>query len=108
MTEKSNSHADASMDQPVADCFGALLAAIYTSADDWRMRAAEALQARDDARAQECLLAIQRIMEAADEVETVYHKWKDRAGGAPRQSPFGHCIDRDVKGRRLPAAIRDR
>ncbi|MEK7995660.1 MAG: hypothetical protein AAB403_17815 [Planctomycetota bacterium] len=90
MTEKSNGHANVAMDQAAADCFGALLTAIRTSADEWRMRAAEALLDRDDARAEECLRAIQRITEAADEVETVYHKWKDRwptLAAAPATTP---------------------
>lgn len=90
MTEKSNGHANAARDQAVTDCFSAVLAAIYTTADDWRMQAAEALLDRDDSRAQECLRAIERIMEAAGEVETIYRKWKDRwpaAAAAPATAP---------------------
>ncbi len=86
MTEKSNAHTTVAMDQAVADSFGALLAAIRTSADAWRMRAAEALLDRDDASAEEGLRVTQRIREAADEVETVYHKWKEK-WSAPAAPP---------------------
>jgi len=77
MTHKNNGHTSAAMDQAVADCFGALLAAIDTSADAWRLRAAEALLDRDDARAQECFPAIERFAEASREVESLRDKWKD-------------------------------
>ena len=95
MTDKGNGHPNSAMDQAVADCFGALLAAIHTSADEWRARATEALQARDDARAQDFLRASQRITEAAGEVETVYHKWKDQwpvlaAAPAAARTPAPH------------------
>lgn len=78
MSEKSNGQVTAGMDQTVGDCFSALVAAIYASSDEWRMRAAEALLDRDDIRVQRCLAAVQTITEAAVEVESIYHKWKDR------------------------------
>ncbi len=95
MTDKGNGHPNSAMDQAVADCFGALLGAIQTAADEWRMRAAEALLDRDDARAQDCLAAIKRIGEAAEEVETVCRRWKDRwpvlpAAATARPSPHPH------------------
>ncbi|MBM4050469.1 MAG: hypothetical protein FJ279_35695 [Planctomycetes bacterium] len=88
MTEHADTHANATMDQAVADCFDALLAAIHASADEWRTRAQAALAGRDDARAQECLAATQRITQVAREVETLYHKWKSR-WPAPLPPPDG-------------------
>ena len=84
MTHRSVAHADVAMDQSVADRFGALVAAICASADDWRRRAAEAVIDLDDARVQECLAAIQCITEAATEVEGLYRQWK---AGWPAVSP---------------------
>jgi hypothetical protein len=78
MTQKQDSDSNMAKDQAVMDCFGTLLAAIYASADDRRMHAAEALLDRDDARAQGCLQAIEIITEAAGEVGTICQKWKDR------------------------------
>jgi hypothetical protein len=100
MTDKGNGHPNSAMDQAVADCFGALLGAIHTSADEWRTRATEALQARDDARAEECLAGIQRITEMAGEVETLYHNWENRWPAlllpstpvpSPGSQPKGHA-----------------
>ncbi len=76
MSENSNTHANAGMERAVAECFDALLAAINSAADNWRMQAAEAYLDRDDAGAQECVPAIKRITEAAADVETLYDKLK--------------------------------
>lgn len=78
MTEKSTGSSSATMDEAVAHCFGAVVAAIHAAADDRRMQAAEALLDCDDARAQECLASIESIMETAREVEVIYHKCKER------------------------------
>jgi hypothetical protein len=83
MSEIRKDNANGPMEQAVAHFFGALLAAIRKSEESLRDRVAEAVRNRDDARARECMAAVQLVVESAGEVDALSNRWKSRLPAVP-------------------------
>jgi len=100
MSHASNAHPGTAMDQAVRNSFEALLTAIRACAEDWRRRAREALDNRNDASAEEYVVTTRCITGVAEEVAALYCKWKKIWPEPPVPHPTPNDHPRPRKGPR--------